>query len=127
MIKLLCKSSINWNVIFLPKGKSSKTSKFTLDLPRSRGKGDTEEDLLSILEEVKSGILTNTFRGDGSTLLMEPPHILVSGNYILNQELLSEDRWETYEIKKPSMKLKNITKSVKAKNKIVKPSRSLEE
>lgn len=72
---------------------------YIVDLARSKSKNDHPEDLLSVLEDLKSGFIANAMYGSGKTLLMEPPHIVVSSNYPFNYELLSEDRWEIYEIK----------------------------
>ena len=38
--------------------------------------------------------------GQAKELIIEPPHLIVSSNYVLNSESLSKDRWETFEIKK---------------------------
>jgi hypothetical protein len=70
---------------------------YILDLTRAKGKADREEDLMSVLEATKNGMVT-TF-GKGKTLLMEPPHILITSNYLLDYELLSMDRWKIYELK----------------------------
>jgi hypothetical protein len=37
--------------------------------------------------------------GKAASLIMEPPHILITSNYLLDYELLSMDRWRVYEIK----------------------------
>lgn len=70
-----------------------------------------EEDLLSVIEDLKSGLVINVMYGSGKTLLMEPPHIIVSSNYKLNYENLSKDRWEVYEIT-TSKELKEIHNSL---------------
>lgn len=75
-----------------------KKDLYIIDLSRSKSKNDRQEDLLSVLEDLKSGLITNAMYGSGKTLLMEPPHIIVSSNYNLDYNLLSEDRWEVYEI-----------------------------
>lgn len=36
--------------------------------------------------------------GGNKTLIMEPPHIIITGNKIFDQDLLSKDRWINYEI-----------------------------
>jgi len=73
---------------------------YVIDLARSKSKEDKQEDLLSVLEDLKNGLLTNAMYGSGKTLLMPPPHIIVSSNYILKYDLLSEDRWQVFQIKK---------------------------
>ena len=84
-----------------------KKKLYIVDLARSKSKDDRQEDLLSVLEDLKSGLVTNAMYGSGRTLMMEPPHIIVSSNYVLKYELLSEDRWEVYQITK-SNKLKRL-------------------
>jgi hypothetical protein len=82
---------------------------YIIDLSRAKGKADNEEDLLSVLEDVKSGIVSKAFHGTGESLLMAPPFVIVSSNYILNQDLLSQDRWVNFTIdekKKTFVKLK---------------------
>jgi hypothetical protein len=83
-----------------------KKNVYIIDLARSKSKNDKEEDLLSVLEDLKTGLITTSMYGSGGTLLMDPPNIVVSSNYALNYELLSADRWEVYEIR--SHKLKKI-------------------
>jgi hypothetical protein len=68
---------------------------YIVDLSRARSKTDREEDLLSVLEDLKTGFLTNA---SGKTLLIPPPHIIVSSSYFMNYSLLSSDRWETSRI-----------------------------
>lgn len=72
---------------------------YIIDLTRSKSKADKEEDLLSILEDTKNGLVINAMYGAGKSMIMAPPHIIVSANYTFNYELLSEDRWMVFEIK----------------------------
>ena len=85
---------------------------YIIDLTRAKGKEDREEDLLSVTEDIKSGNVFSSFFGSGKALLMSPPHIVISTNYELKYNLLSEDRWRIYEIK--NKKLKNITARTRA-------------
>ena len=98
---------------------------YIVDLPRTKGKEDRIEELLSVGEDLKSGAITSNMRGHGATLLMEPPHVIFSSNYVIDQNALSEDRWESYEIIKNNKKLKDITKKLKRSNKRSKLERSL--
>lgn len=43
--------------------------------------------------------------GRGNSLIIEPPHIIVSTNYLLSYENLSRDRWEVFEIDSKNQKL----------------------
>ncbi len=96
--------------------KMGKKNLYIIDLTRSKGKEDKQEDLLSIIEDCKNGCVQNFMRGSGESLICPPPHVLVSSNYILDYELLSADRWRAYRITQPSMKLKKIS-TVKKKSK----------
>jgi hypothetical protein len=71
---------------------------YIIDLARTKGRYDSEEDLLSALEDLKSGFITNSMYGSGKNLLIPPPHIIVSSNYMMKYEFLSGDRWEVYKI-----------------------------
>jgi hypothetical protein len=73
---------------------------YILDLTRSKGRDDNEYDLMSVLESIVDGMVSSPMYGKGLTLLMEPPHIMITSNYLLDYELLSLDRWKVYEIKK---------------------------
>jgi len=84
-----------------------KKNFYIIDLARAKSKDDRQEDLLSVLEDLKTGLITNAMYGSGKTLIMEPPHILVSSNYVLDYKLLSEDRWQVFEIT-TSNKLKSV-------------------
>lgn len=80
--------------------KNNAKKIYIIDLPRSKGKNDNELDLLSTIEDLKTGFVINNMYGDGATLIMEPPHVIVSSNYILDREALSQDRWVNYKITK---------------------------
>lgn len=88
---------------------------YIVDLARTKGRDDRQEDLLSILEDVKNGCVWNNFRGSGYTLMMAPPSIVVSSNYHFNYSALSEDRWEVYEITR-NYNLKTIDVKKKLKD-----------
>lgn len=72
---------------------------YILDLTRTKGSSDSEEDLMSALESTKNGMIFSPMYGKGRTLLMEPPHIIITSNYLLDYELISKDRWKVYELK----------------------------
>lgn len=68
---------------------------YIIDLARTKGKYDSEEDLLLALKDLKSGFVTNR---SGKNLLIPPPHIIMSSSHMMKYELLSTDRWEVYRI-----------------------------
>lgn len=80
--------------------KNSAKKIYIIDLPRSKGRNDNELDLLSAIEDLKTGFVINNMYGDGGTLIMEPPHVIVSSNFILDRSALSKDRWIHYKITK---------------------------
>lgn len=90
-----------------------KKKLYIVDLTRSKAYNDKEEDLLSALEDIKNGFLTNSMYGSGRTLVMEPPHVIVSSNYPMPYELLSEDRWEIYEINSRKRLVEKNPKTIK--------------
>ena len=79
--------------------KAGPKKMYILDLTRTKGKGDSEHDLLSVLESIVDGMIYSPRYGKCKTLLMEPPHVLITSKYALDYTLLSLDRWKVYEIK----------------------------
>lgn len=73
-----------------------KKDLYLFEISKLKSRKDEQNDLLSVLENLKSGLVTNLI--NGSTLMMEPPHIIVSSNHLLKYEVLSKDRWDVYEI-----------------------------
>lgn len=84
---------------------------YIIDLTRAKGKHDNEVDLLSAIEDLKGGVVSTNMFGSGNTMLMDIPHIVISSNYIFDQNLLSKDRWKIYAIK--NQELVNITEKIK--------------
>lgn len=86
---------------------------YIIDLTRSKSNNDKPTDLISAIEDLKNGLVCTSMYGSGNTMLMNPPHIIISANYIFDQNLLSKDRWKIYSIK--NKKLKDITLEIRAK------------
>lgn len=80
---------------------------YIVDLSRAKSKMDAQEDLLSVLEDCKSGFILSPMYGQPKELIMPPPHIIVSSNYMFTTELLSKDRWNVYELKDKKLGPKN--------------------
>jgi len=80
---------------------------YIIDLVRTKSRADSYIDIISVLEDLKNGLVFNGMYGTGNTLMMEPPHIILSANFVPDVELLSKDRWEIYRIKRG--KLVDIT------------------
>jgi hypothetical protein len=73
---------------------------YLLNLARAKGRDDRKFDLMASLENVIDGMIISPMYGKAAKLLMEPPHILITSNYLLDYELLSMDRWKVYELQK---------------------------
>lgn len=78
--------------------KIGAKSIFLVDLARAKSKEDSEFDLLSVIEQVKDGTISGFMYGNPLNFLFKPPHVLITSNYKFQYELLSEDRWECFEI-----------------------------
>lgn len=115
-VKFLCWNKIN-NICKFGYGLSSQLRSsvihsgardcYIIDLPRTKGVNDKMSDLISVIEEIKNGFLTSPMYGKFSSLLMKPPFVLVFSNTHLPYHMLSNDRWDCYEItssKNPDLK-----------------------
>lgn len=70
-----------------------------IDLPRSKTyRGQAEQELLSALEDLKSGVVLNQMYGSGKAMMFDPPHVIISSNFLMNQNSLSADRWDIKKI-----------------------------
>lgn len=86
---------------------------YIIDLARSVGKNDSQSDLLSAIEDLKSGLVINPMFGNGKVLEMAPPHIIISANYLLDLNSLSADRWDAYELCDTNKKIRgNLNKKL---------------
>jgi len=72
---------------------------YIIDLTRSRPREDSDASLISALENCKNGLVSKMMYGEGSYLIMDPPHIIIMSNYIFDRNLLSKDRWKILQIK----------------------------
>jgi hypothetical protein len=88
---------------------------YIIDLARSKSRNDKEEDLLSVIEDIKGGLVVQNMYGASRQLLMSPPHIIISSNYRLNYNLLSKDRWRIFKIDKNN-KLGKLNQAIKEQN-----------
>jgi hypothetical protein len=91
---------------------------YIIDLSRTKGRDESEKEILAVCEEIKSGFLVSPMYGQGSVLVMHPPHLIVSSNYMLNYESLSADRWAIYEIEEKTKKLGKKNSLLKKKQKV---------
>lgn len=92
---------------------------YIIDLARTKSKNDNEEDILSVIEDLKNGLVVNSMYGAGKTLICEPPHIILSSNYYFNFNTLSSDRWNVFRItkqkrlRKINIKTKRVSNNAK--------------
>lgn len=84
---------------------------YICDLSRTKGRTDSEIDLISVIEDIKSGTVISSFYGKGRCLLFDPPHIILSSTHVFTKGSLSEDRWKIFEIK--NYKLGKVNKLLK--------------
>lgn len=66
---------------------------YIIDIPRTLDKTDSMNAVISAVEDVKNGYIVSAMYGKPTTLIMQPPHVLVFSNVYCNVNLLSEDRW----------------------------------
>lgn len=69
---------------------------YVVDLPRTSASIGIN-DLLNVLEQLKSGLVINNMYGVDQTLVVPPVHVVVSGNYIPYGSL-SPDRWKVFKL-----------------------------
>lgn len=72
---------------------TGQKSIYFIDIPRTLGNDDSINNILSAIEDLKNGFLTSNFYGNSTSLLMDPPHIIVFSNMDCPTEKLSSDRW----------------------------------
>lgn len=82
---------------------------YFVDFPRTRGKDEDLENVVSLLEELKNGWVVSAMYGVYEQLLMEPPHVVIFSNFVPNKALLSNDRWEIYKINQINLTLHEET------------------
>lgn len=71
---------------------------YFIDIPRTLGREDNIDDLLSVIEDIKNGFVVSGMYGKHQQLLFEPPHIVVFSNMACPTKKLSGDRWVNYDI-----------------------------
>lgn len=72
---------------------------YLVDIPRTLGKNEHIEDIMSSLESVKSGIIQSMMYGQPKMLLMDPPHVVCFANRRAPRAMASDDRWKTYTVR----------------------------
>lgn len=85
---------------------------YIIGLARSKERNHSERELLSTIEDLKSGLVLNEMCSSTNNSVINPPHIIVSSNYVMDLGILSDDRWEIYELSKK----KDLTKLTKKRD-----------
>jgi len=78
---------------------------YFIDIPRTIGKEDNINNLITVIEDLKNGHIVSSMYGKFGTLLIDPPHIIILSNQKCPIKLMSKDRWKRYEINKRSLRL----------------------
>ena len=71
---------------------------YFVDIPRTKGSEDKIENLLSVIEDMKVGFLTSNMYGKHTSLIMDPPHVVIFSNDPCPRQMMSEDRWKSFKI-----------------------------
>lgn len=71
---------------------------YIVDIPRTLGKEDHLNNIITVIEDLKSGFVVSNFHGKSRQLMIMPPHIVVFANFTPPYEKLSGDRWVVKEI-----------------------------
>lgn len=70
---------------------------YVLDIPRTLAKSENLDEIYSLLESLKNGVLESSMYGDSnSSLIMNPPLIWVFSNSFPDTKKLSSDRWQVF-------------------------------
>jgi len=67
-----------------------------VDIPRVTGNQESQRDLFSALEEIKTGWVKTSMYGKPKEMFQEPPHVIIMSNSLPNMSLCSADRWEIW-------------------------------
>ena len=91
---------------------------YLFDLSRSLEKTVLDRsripDLMSVVEELKNGLVIDVMYGNHNTILQNRSHCVISSNFLIDPGSLSKDRLEFFEITK-NKQLLNITDDVEVK------------
>jgi hypothetical protein len=73
---------------------------YTIDLTRTKGEGQSYEDLFSAIEQIKNGYVVDVMYGKYNEAIFNPPMIVIFTNQRIDDfyNYLSQDRWEEFSI-----------------------------
>lgn len=70
---------------------------YIFDLTRTKPKTMSWDDVISTMEDIKTGHFINT-KYETNTVIMSKPHIVVMANYPPNRKAMSQDMWTIVEL-----------------------------
>lgn len=104
--KFLCYN--NSNITKLPFGSGSQMRAsiveegqkqcYLIDIPRTLCNDDFQNNIYSVIEDLKNGFIKSSMYGKPKTLFMEPPVVIIFSNNDCPMEKLSLDRWKIFHI-----------------------------
>jgi hypothetical protein len=71
---------------------------YIIDIPRKLCNDDFQNNIYSVIEDLKNGFVKTSMYGKPKTLFMEPPIIIIFSNNECPTEKLSLDRWKIFTI-----------------------------
>lgn len=66
---------------------------YIIDIPRKLCNDDFQNNIYSVIEDLKNGFIKSSMYGKPKTLFMEPPLVIIFANFECPTEKLSVDRW----------------------------------
>lgn len=81
---------------------------YFIDIPRTLGRDDDLDAVISVIEDLKNGFVTSAMYGKTSTLMMDTPHVVIFSNGACPLSKLSGDRWLNYFIDQDTFNLRKI-------------------
>lgn len=69
---------------------------YFIDVPRTLGKEDSINELISVIEDIKNGFIVSSMYGKHLQMMFDPPHIVVFANVYCPPNALSGDRLDEY-------------------------------
>lgn len=71
---------------------------YIIDIPRKLCNDDFQNNIYSVIEDLKNGFVKSSMYGKPKTLFMLPPIVIIFSNESCPTEKLSLDRWKKYSI-----------------------------
>jgi hypothetical protein len=82
---------------------------YFIDIPRTMGKDDDIDSVISVIEDLKNGFVTSAMYGKSVTLMMDTPHIVIFSNGSCPLGKMSRDRWVSYYLDRDTFNMNRNT------------------